>query len=107
MLDELLDRVWDGVVLGTIAWAARIDEPAVSVAALAALCLSALSSYVRARGAALAYSVEESHVTRGFRYGLVILGLALDQSWALWVAAVAAGVTVLVRTSQVAREERA
>ncbi len=38
MLDELLDRAWDGAVLGSMAWVARTDEPAVAVAALAALC---------------------------------------------------------------------
>jgi hypothetical protein len=107
MLDELLDRGWDGIVLGTIAWANRTDRPSISVAALAALCLSALSSYVRARGASLGYSVEESHLTRGLHYGLVIGALALEQAWALWVAAAVSGLSVAVRTSQVAREERA
>jgi hypothetical protein len=107
MLDELLDRVWDGAVLGAIAWVARVDAPATSVAALVALSLSALSSYVRARGASLAYSVEESHVTRGFRYGLVAGGLAWGWlSWTLWVAAGVSAVAVLVRALQVAREER-
>jgi hypothetical protein len=107
MLDELLDRAWDGAVLGAIAWVARIDEPVTSVAALVALSLSALSSYVRARGAALSYSVEESHVTRGFRYGLVAGGLAWGWlSWTLWVAAAISAMAVLVRTVQVAREER-
>jgi hypothetical protein len=106
MLDELLDRVWDGAVLGTIAWVAHGDQPGVTLAALAALCLSALSAYVRARGASLAYSVEESHLTRGLRYGLTVSGLALDAAWALWLAAAVSGLAVVVRTSQVAREER-
>ena len=107
MLDELLDRWWDGVVLGTIAWAARSSRPAVSIAALAALCLSFLSAYVRAKGASLDYSVEESHITRGLRYGLVTAGLAFDHlQWTLWAAAAVSAVAVLVRTTQVAREER-
>ena len=106
MLDELLDRVWDGTVLGTTAWVARDGEPAVALAALSALCLSALSAYVRARGASLAYSVEESHLTRGLRYGLVVAGLGLGHAWALWLAAGVSGLAVIVRTSQVAREER-
>ena len=107
MLDALLDRGWDAIVLGTIVWANRTERPAISVAALAAFCLSALSSYVRARGASLEYSVEESHLTRGLHYGLVIGALALEQAWALWVAAAVSGLAVAVRTSQVAREERA
>jgi hypothetical protein len=106
MLDELLDRVWDAAVLGSAAWVARTDEPAVAVAALAALCLRALSAYVRARGASLGYSVEESHLTRGLHYALVVTGVALDLAWVLWVAAGVSALAVAVRTSQVAREER-
>jgi len=107
MLDELLDRVWDGAVLGSLAWVARSEDPAVAIAALAALCLSALSSYVRARGASLAYSVEESHLTRGLHYGLVVVALGFDRAWVLWLAVAVSGLAVVVRTSQVAREERA
>ena len=108
MLDELMDRWWDGVVLGTIAWVAHSNDASIAIAALAALCLSALSSYVRARGAALSYSVEESHVTRGIRYGLVTAGLAFGWvHWTLWAAAALSALAALVRATQVAREERA
>jgi len=108
MLGELLDRAWDGVVLGPIAWVARTSEPAVAAGALVALCGSFLSSYVRARGAALQYSVEESHVTRGIRYALVTAGLAFDQlGWTVWAAAAVSLLAALVRTGQVAKEERA
>jgi hypothetical protein len=106
MLDELLDRVWDGAVLGAAAWVARSEEPAVAVAALAALCVSALSAYVRARGASLGYSVEESHLTRGVHYALVVAGVALDLAWVLWGAVAVSALAVAVRTTQVAREER-
>ena len=108
MLGELLDRAWDGAVLAPIAWVLRTDEPTIAAAALVALCASSLSSYVRARGAALHYSVEESHVTRGLRYALVTAGLAIDGlAVALWAAAAVSLLAVLVRTSQVAKEERA
>jgi hypothetical protein len=108
MLDELLDRWWDAVVLGAIAWVSRIDDPSVAIAALVALCLSFLSSYVRARGAALSYSVEESHVTRGIRYALVSSGLAFGwMHWTLWAAAGLSALAAGVRITQVAREERA
>src|ERR687891_1157715 len=33
MLSELLDRAWDGGVIGGIAWAARDSEPAVATGA--------------------------------------------------------------------------
>jgi hypothetical protein len=106
MLDELLDRVWDGAILGPMVWAAGTDEPSVAIASLAALCLSALSSYVRARGASLGYSVEESHLTRGLHYGLVVAALGTGLAWILWVAVVVSALAVAVRATQVAREER-
>ena len=108
MLTELFDRGWDAVVFGPIVWVNFADHPEIAVGALLALCASFLSSYVRARGAALGYSVEESHVTRGARYGLVSAGLLFG--WLGWTTWAAAGVAVLaaaVRTGQVAREERA
>ena len=108
MLGELLDRAWDGAVLAPIAWSMRTSEPTIAAGAVVALCASFLSSYVRARGAALHYSVEESHVTRGLRYALLTAGLALDAlAVAVWAAAVLSILAVVVRTSQVAKEERA
>jgi hypothetical protein len=108
MLDELLDRAWDGAVFGSIAWVERQPAPRVAVGALIALCASFLSAYVRARGASLSYSIEESHVTRGIRYSMIVVGLAFG--WlgvTVWAAAAVSLLAVLVRTSQVAREERA
>jgi hypothetical protein len=107
MLTELLDRTWDALVLGSIAWEARPDDPVVAAGALVALCASFLSSYVRARGAALGYSVEESHVARGLRYALIVSGLLWG--WvgpAVWSAAFLSVLAALVRTGQVAREDR-
>jgi hypothetical protein len=107
MLDVLLDRAWDGCVLGSLAWVARADDPSLAIASIAALCVSALSAYVRARGASLEYSVEESHLTRGVHYALVSGGLGLGLDWMIWVAVAVSALAVAVRTSQVAREERA
>jgi hypothetical protein len=108
MLDELLDRAWDGLVFGAVAWVARDPAPTVAIGALVALCASFLSAYVRARGASLSYSVEESHVTRGVRYALVAAGLLFGWlTWTVWAAAGLSLLAAIVRTSQVAREERA
>jgi hypothetical protein len=107
MLDALADRAWDGAVLGSIAWAAHGSEEGIAAAALVALCASALSSYIRARGASLGYTVEESHVTRGVRYALVVYGLWFDAlTWTLWTAAAISILAVVVRTTQVAKEEQ-
>ena len=107
MLDALLDRVWDGALLGAIAWAARDAKPAVAGAALVALGTSFLSSYIRARGASLGYSVEESHITRSLRYGLVVLGLLSSSPfWPIAASALVATLAVAVRSTQVLKEER-
>ncbi|MEP7059404.1 MAG: hypothetical protein ABI828_01615 [Actinomycetota bacterium] len=107
MLDALGDRVWDGVVLGSIAWVARLVTPSIAAAALIAAGASFLSAYVRAKGASLGYAVEESHVTRGFRYALIAAGLGFGWlGWTVWAAATVSVLAVLVRTAQVAREER-
>lgn len=108
MLTELFDRAWDACLLAPIVWVSFGDHPEIALGALAALCASFLSSYVRARGAALGYSVEESHVTRGVRYGAVSAGLLFG--WLpvmVWVAAGVSALAAIVRTGQVAREARA
>ena len=106
LLTELFDRAWDAAVLGSIAWVARSEDSAVAAGALVALCASFLSSYVRARGAALGYSVEESHVARGIRYALIAAGLLFGWlGWVVWAAAVVSLLAAGVRTGQVAREE--
>jgi hypothetical protein len=107
MLDSLADRAWDGVVLATIAWTAEAVKPQVAAGALVALGASYLSAYVRARGASLGYAVEESHVTRGIHYGLIVAGLGFGWlGWTVWAAAALSMLAVTVRTGQVAREER-
>jgi len=108
MLTELFDRTWDGAILGALAWSwFGRGAPHVAAGALVALCASFLSSYVRARGAALGYSVEESHVTRGIRYALVSGSLIAGAvAWGVWLTAAVGVLATIVRTGQVAREER-
>jgi phosphatidylglycerophosphate synthase len=107
-LDSFVDRLFDGAVIGSIVWIERADHPPAAAAALVALVASFLGSYVRARGNSLDYRVEESMVTRGIRYGLLVLALALDLPvWLLWALAVFALLAAFVRASQVAKEERA
>ena len=106
MLDDLLDRAWDASVLASIAWVAKDDGSSVAVAAIAALSLSFVAGYVRARGAALGYSIEERHVTRGARYVLVVLFLLTAWTWPVWTVVVMSGLAAAVRAGQVAEEER-
>jgi hypothetical protein len=105
--DSALDRLFDGAVLGAIAWETRASSPATCAAALVAMSAGFLGSYVRARGTSLGYGVEESPKTRGLRYALVSAGLLTG--WvgpALWAAAGVSILAALVRSSQVAKEER-
>jgi hypothetical protein len=103
-----VDRAYDGAILAAIAWAYRTTDPWIAVGALVALGASFLAAYVRARGASLGYGVDESSITRGLRYGLISAGLLVDGlGLALWTLASVMGLAALVRTSQVAKEERA
>ena len=105
---SFVDRAYDGAILAAIAWAYRATDPWIAVGALVALGASFLAAYVRARGASLGYGVGESSITRGLRYGLISAGLLVDGlGWALWTVASVMGLAALVRTSQVAKEERA
>lgn len=108
VLDSLADRLFDGLVLAAIAWAARDSDPATSLGALVAMAAGFLGSYVRAKGASLGYGVTESPRTRALRYGLVAAGLLGGVlSWTIWAAAAVSIVASIVRSSQVAKEERA
>jgi hypothetical protein len=108
MLTELFDRAWDACILAPIVWVSFDANPEIALGAVVAMCASFLSSYVRARGAALGYSIEESHVNRGLRYALISAGLLFGWlSWTVWAAALVSVLAAAVRTGQVAREERA
>jgi hypothetical protein len=107
MLDDLLDRAWDAAVVTSIAWVAKDEGSPVAVAAVAAVSLSFVAGYVRARGAALGYSVEERHVTRGARYALVVAFLLFSWTWTIWTVVALSGLAAVVRAGQVAAEERA
>jgi len=108
MIHAFADRTFDGFVLGAIAWAMREADPAASIGALLVLALEFLAAYVRARGRSLEYRIEDGPAARHVRSDLVAIGLLAGAPGAgLYAAAVLAGLVVLVRASQVAKEERA
>lgn len=107
MLLSFVDRLFDGAILASIAWVTRVEEPAAAAGALLALAAGFLAAYVRARGAALGYLVEESAGTRAIRTGLISVALLAGwTSWTLFVVAIWMLLVALVRASQVAKEER-
>jgi hypothetical protein len=107
-VESVIDRAFDGALLGSIAWTAREADPAVCAGALVALGAGFLGSYVHARGSALGYEVEDGWPTRLLRYALLAAGLLLGGlSWAIWAVAAVSIMATAIRTSQVARQGRA
>jgi hypothetical protein len=105
---SLVDRGFDGVVFGGLAWTLRTADPAASAGALVALAAGFLAAYVRARGGSLGYGIEASVIVPALRS--ILISLALIGGWvavAVWVVAALLLLTAAVRASQVAKEERA
>lgn len=103
----LADRLYDGAILASLAWSTRSSAPAASAGALLALATGFLAAYVRARGTALGYPIEDSPATRTIRCGAISIALIAGwTSWAYYVLAAWLLLVVGVRASQVAKEER-
>jgi hypothetical protein len=108
LLVSFADRAFDGAVLASVAWVSRTAAPAAAAGALLALAAGFLGAYVRARGSALGYLIEEGAATRAIRVGLVSTALIAGWTeWALFGVAAWMLLVTLVRVSQVAKEERA
>lgn len=108
MLLSFADRAFDGAILGSLAWVTRLSEPATAAGALLALAAGFLAAYIRARGAALGYLIEEGAGTRAIRCGLIALSLIAGwTAWAVYVVAIWMLLVSAIRASQVAKEERA
>jgi hypothetical protein len=108
MLLSFADRAFDGAILGSLAWATRLPDPATAAGALLALAAGFLAAYIRARGAALGYLVEEGAGTRAIRCGLIAIALIAGwTAWAVYVVAIWMLLVAALRASQVAKEERA
>jgi hypothetical protein len=106
-MDSVADIAYSGCLLSAIALATREDDAPAAGAAVGAMVMTFLGSYVRARGQALGYPVEESLATRVARYGLVSGGLLLKEKDAAMFALLALTVLItVVRTSQVVKKER-
>jgi hypothetical protein len=106
--DSVVERGFDGAVLGAVAWATRATDPAVCAGALVAIGAGFLASYVRARGVALGYRIDEGRAVRLLRAGVLAFGLIAGALlWSIWIVAALSMLAVIVRTSQVVKEERA
>lgn len=107
-LDSVTDRVADAAMLGAVAWLVA-DDPPLLAAALAALALAQLTSYLRARAESLGWSARAGVVERTERVILVGAGLILPTLLPLVLAVLVLGgaVTVVMRLVAVVRQARA
>src|SRR5205823_1368834 len=76
--DSVADRVADALILGGIAWYLRGESRHAPVLALAALALSMLISYERAKAESLGLSARGGMMERAERLVLLGAGLAFD-----------------------------
>jgi phosphatidylglycerophosphate synthase len=74
-LDSGLDRAFDGSLLTAIAFAFRHTDKWAAGAAICAVALTSLASYMRARGRALGYRLPDANLTRALRYAVIAIGL--------------------------------
>ena len=105
VLLSFADRLFDGCVLGALAWVARASDLWLAAGALVALAAGFLASYIRARGGSLGYGIEEGVITPAIRYGLISIGLVAGWRWSVWAVAVLMLLASAVRASQVVKEE--
>jgi hypothetical protein len=103
--DAAAERTGDAVLLAAVAWA-TIEEPATSGAALAALVLAYLATYMRAKATGLGFGVQESLIARAVRIGLVVLGLVWRDALgpALWAASAVSLFSVFREAVEVGRQ---
>jgi hypothetical protein len=93
----LVDPLFDAVILATVAWVARTEQPSVGTLALVALGTCYLAAYERARADALGFRTFESVGYRAARSALLGIGLLtgwLTAALSVLVAVSAAAVTV-------------
>jgi hypothetical protein len=92
-LDSGLDRAFDGSLLTAIGFAFRHTDKWAAGAAISAVALTFLASYVRARGRALGYHLPDANLTRALRYAVIAIGLL--GAWVLEAMLVVIGLTLL------------
>jgi CDP-diacylglycerol---glycerol-3-phosphate 3-phosphatidyltransferase len=96
--DSVCDRVSDAVLLGGVAWFLAADSAYLPMLAFAAVALSMLISYERAKAEALGFSAKGGIMERAERLVLLAVGLAFDVLVpVLWLMVVLSAVTALHR----------
>jgi CDP-diacylglycerol--glycerol-3-phosphate 3-phosphatidyltransferase len=103
--DSVTDRVSDAVVLGGVAWYLAGDSAYLPMLAFAAVALSMLISYERARAEALGYTAKGGLMERAERMVLLGVGLCFGILVpVLWIMVVLMAVTAVQRFVMVWRQ---
>lgn len=103
--DSVAERTTDAAVLGGVAWAAMPGAPRVAAAALTALGMAYLASYLKARATGLGWELRESVIDRGVRMGAVSAGLLSGFVEAgLWISAAWSAAVLVYRAREVGRQ---
>lgn len=103
--DSVMDRIADGALFAAFAWWLRDGEARPFVAALAALVVTQLVPYARAKAESLGYRAPGGLGERAERAVLVCAGLILGfEEIALWLVVGTTALTFLTRTLSVRRQ---
>jgi CDP-diacylglycerol---glycerol-3-phosphate 3-phosphatidyltransferase len=110
-LDSVTDRFSDAFMFSGFAWYFfhQTDER-VAIVVLAAYAGGQLTSYIRAKAESLGYDCRVGLLERAERLIVINHGVILSALWrplmeiALWIVAVAGGITVVQRLVHVARQ---
>lgn len=104
--DHAVERVLEAALFGSVAWAAAPEEPWTAGAALAALVLSYVASYMSAKAIGLGFELHERVPYRSVRPLLAVVGLLFVEilDVALWAAAAISLEPVIRHGTTVARQ---
>jgi hypothetical protein len=101
------ERLVDALVFGSLAWELLGPLPEAGVAALTALTLAFLSSYIRARARSLGYTIMESGLARPARMLAVSVGLLSNNiEGGLWTAAGVGLLSIVARLRELRAQVR-
>jgi CDP-diacylglycerol--glycerol-3-phosphate 3-phosphatidyltransferase len=104
-LDSVFDRMADAVLFGGVAWFLAGDSAYLPMLALAALGLSMLISYERAKAESLGFTAKGGIMERAERLVLLAVGLAFDILVpVLWVMVALSAITAVHRFGKVWRQ---
>jgi CDP-diacylglycerol---glycerol-3-phosphate 3-phosphatidyltransferase len=104
-LDSVFDRMADAVLFGGVAWLLANESAALPILAFAALGLSMLISYERAKAESLGFTARGGIMERAERMVLLSVGLAFDILVpVLWVMIALLAITAVHRFVKVWRQ---